>query len=183
MSPDGTSSDRRADAPDLDAVLVERASRGDREAFGELYRRHAGLVRAVLLARLRWQEVPDLVQDVFLVAWTRLATLRRSDAFAAWVATIARNRAAEHQRRRVEFTELRDVEGQASSDCDAFEMLDAIAALPDAYRETLVLRFVEGMTGPEIASRTGLAEGSVRVNLHRGTKLLRERLRSMEKGS
>ena len=183
MSPDGTSSDRLAEAADLDAALVDRASRGDREAFGELYRRHAGLVRAVLLARLRWQEVPDLVQDVFLVAWTRLATLRRSDAFAAWVATIARNRAYEHQRRHVEFAELRDVEGQAPSDSDAFEMLDTIAALPEAYRETLVLRFVEGMTGPEIASRTGLAEGSVRVNLHRGMKLLRERLRSLEKGS
>ena len=106
-----------------------------------------------------------------------------SDAFAAWVATIARNRAFEHQRRHVEFTELREVEGRTSSESDAFEMLDTIAALPEAYRETLVLRFVEGMTGPEIASRTGLAEGSVRVNLHRGTKLLRERLRSMERGS
>jgi RNA polymerase sigma-70 factor (ECF subfamily) len=168
---------------DPDAALVERARRGDREAFGQLYRRHAGLVRAVLLARLRWQEVPDLVQDVFLVAWTRLATLRRSEAFAGWIATIARNRAFEHQRRHVEFTELRDVEGRTPSDGDAFEMLDMIAELPEAYRETLVLRFVEGMTGPEIASRTGLAEGSVRVNLHRGTRLLRERLRSMERGS
>ncbi len=183
MSHDGNRSDRFAEAADPDAALVERARRGDRDAFGELYRRHAGLVRAVLLARLRWQEVPDLVQDVFLAAWTRLATLRTSEAFAAWVATIARNRAFEHQRRHVEFTELREVEGRTSSASEAFEMLDTIAALPEAYRETLVLRFVEGMTGPEIASRTGLAEGSVRVNLHRGTKLLRERLRSMERGS
>ena len=42
--------------------------------------------------------------------------------------------------------------------------------------ETLVLRLVEGMTGPEIAARTGLQPASVRVNLHRGMKLLRERL-------
>ena len=48
--------------------------------------------------------------------------------------------------------------------------------MPDAYRETLVLRLVEGMTGPEIAERTGLTAGSVRVHLHRGLKLLRERL-------
>jgi RNA polymerase sigma-70 factor (ECF subfamily) len=58
----------------------------------------------------------------------------------------------------------------------AREVLDLIKQLPDAYRETLVLRFVEGMTGPEIASRTGLTPASVRVNLHRGTKLLRERM-------
>jgi RNA polymerase sigma-70 factor (ECF subfamily) len=59
---------------------------------------------------------------------------------------------------------------------EALEALRAIATLPDAYRETLLLRYVEGMTGPEIAARTGLTEGSVRVNLHRGMRLLRERL-------
>ena len=48
-----------------------------------------------------------------------------------------------------------------------------IRSLPDAYRETLTLRLVEGMTGPEIAACTGLTEGSVRVNLHRGMKQLR----------
>ena len=45
-----------------------------------------------------------------------------------------------------------------------------------AYRVTLILRLVEGFTGPEIAAQTGLTEGSVRVNLHRGMKQLRERL-------
>jgi hypothetical protein len=48
--------------------------------------------------------------------------------------------------------------------------------LPEAYREPLILRLVEGMTGPEIATRTGLTPGSVRVNLHRGMQMLRERL-------
>jgi RNA polymerase sigma-70 factor (ECF subfamily) len=55
-------------------------------------------------------------------------------------------------------------------------MLEIVRSLPDAYRETLVLRLVEGMTGPEIATRTGLTPASVRVNLHRGMKLLREKL-------
>jgi RNA polymerase sigma-70 factor (ECF subfamily) len=59
---------------------------------------------------------------------------------------------------------------------EAAEALEIIRALPEAYRETLVLRLVEGMTGPEIAARTGLQPASVRVNLHRGMKLLRERL-------
>jgi RNA polymerase sigma-70 factor (ECF subfamily) len=58
----------------------------------------------------------------------------------------------------------------------AKEVLDFIRQLPDAYRETLVLRFVEGMTGPEIAVRTGLTPASVRVNLHRGMKLLRAKM-------
>lgn len=53
----------------------------------------------------------------------------------------------------------------------------ARAGIAVAYRETLTLRLVEGMTGPEIAVLTGLTEGSVRVNLHRGMQLLRESLR------
>ena len=55
-------------------------------------------------------------------------------------------------------------------------VLAAIRRLPEAYRETLVLRLVEGLTGPEIAERTGLQPGSVRVNLHRGMQMLREAL-------
>lgn len=55
-------------------------------------------------------------------------------------------------------------------------ILDVIRSLPDAYSETLILRLVEGMTGPEIAVRTGLTHGSVRVNLCRGMRMLRDRL-------
>jgi RNA polymerase sigma-70 factor, ECF subfamily len=54
--------------------------------------------------------------------------------------------------------------------------LEAVQSLPEAYRETLILRLVEGMSGEEIAARTGLSPGSVRVNLHRGMKMLREKL-------
>jgi len=56
------------------------------------------------------------------------------------------------------------------------KILETIRSLPKAYRETLLLRFVEGMTGPEIAARTGLTHGSVRVNLHRGMQQLRAKL-------
>ena len=63
-------------------------------------------------------------------------------------------------------------EGQGP-DREAFAVLDLIKTLPESYGETLVLRLVEGMTGPEIAARTGLTADSVRVNLCRGMKLLR----------
>jgi RNA polymerase sigma-70 factor (ECF subfamily) len=59
---------------------------------------------------------------------------------------------------------------------EALAILDIIRSLPEAYRETLIMRLVEGLTGPEIAERTGLTPASVRVNLHRGMKLLREKL-------
>jgi RNA polymerase sigma-70 factor (ECF subfamily) len=61
-------------------------------------------------------------------------------------------------------------------EAETFAVLDVIRRLPEAYRDTLLMRLVEGMSGQEIAARTGLAPGSVRVNLHRGMKLLREKL-------
>jgi RNA polymerase sigma-70 factor (ECF subfamily) len=63
------------------------------------------------------------------------------------------------------------------NDEEAWFVLAEVRRLPEAYRETLVLRFVEGLTGPEIAELTGLTPGSVRVNLHRGVELLRARLK------
>jgi len=58
---------------------------------------------------------------------------------------------------------------------EGIALLNAVRELPEAYREPLILRFVEGLTGPEIAARTGLTHGSVRVNLHRGMQILREK--------
>ena len=62
-------------------------------------------------------------------------------------------------------------------------ILATIRTLPEAYREPLILRLVEGMTGPEIAARTGLKHGSVRVNLCRGMQLLREKLEETAKSA
>jgi RNA polymerase sigma-70 factor, ECF subfamily len=160
-----------------DAALVGAARAGDREAFGELYKRYARMVHGVLLARVPRAEVTDLVQDVFLSALRRLDGLRDPEAFGPWLASIARNRATDYYRRSVPTQELpEDLPGQAHPEGDARAVLAVIRSLPEAYRESLVLRLVEGMTGPEIAQRTGLTPGSVRVNLYRGFALLRARL-------
>jgi RNA polymerase sigma-70 factor (ECF subfamily) len=157
-----------------DDELVTAARTGDADAFAALYRRFARTVRGILLARLPYQEVPDAIQDVFLSAWSHLAELREPSAFGAWLASIARNSARHLHRARIEVREPVDVAVAPST--DAFELMDAIRALPEAYRETLLLRLVEDLGSAQIAARTGLTEGSVRVNLHRGVKLLRERL-------
>jgi len=160
-----------------EAALVEAARAGDRAAFERLYDLYAPLVHGVLLARVPYGEVSDLVQDVFLTAFRKLADLRDTGRFGPWVAIIARHRAADFYRRRRETEELHEELAQgAGRAAEACEALDVIRGLPEAYRETLVLRLVEGMTGPEIAERTGLRPASVRVNLHRGMKMLRQRL-------
>jgi len=167
--------------PAIEVVLVRAVLQGDREGFSRLYDLYAPLVHGILLARVPRAEVDDLVQDIFLHAFKKLHTLRDAAAFGPWIAMIARNRAVDFHRRSKETVEINDdLRGSEPHDSRAAEILELIRSLPEAYRETLVLRLVEGMTGPEIAARTGLTAASVRVNLHRGMKLLREQLGFME---
>jgi RNA polymerase sigma-70 factor (ECF subfamily) len=139
---------------------------------------HVRMVHGLLLARVPRTDVDDLVQEVFLTAMRRLDSLRDPAAFPGWLAAIARNQANDHFRRAgKEMVELpQDLAATPDESHQARAVLEVVRSLPGAYRETLILRLVEGMTGPEIAARTGLTEGSVRVNLHRGMRLLRDRL-------
>ena len=136
------------------------------------------MVHGILLARVSPSEAEDLVQEVFLSAMRQLRGLRDAAAFRGWLAAIARNRAMDHYRRarETESLEVREVPASRAAANDAFLVLDQIRSLPEAYRETLIMRLVEGMTGPEIAAQTGLTPESVRVNLCRGMKMLRELL-------
>jgi RNA polymerase sigma-70 factor (ECF subfamily) len=160
-----------------DTALVEAARTGDGDAFGSLYASYTRMVHGILMARVPRDEVDDLVQDVFLAAFRKLHTLRDAKVFGPWLAMITRNRANDYHRHTPETAELSEnLVAADRTEMEAAAILALIHTLPDAYRETLVLRLVEGMTGPEIAARTGLTAASVRVNLHRGMKQLREKL-------
>ena len=162
---------------DFRLALVTRARQGNRRALGALHKRFTPMVHAVLLARVPPGEAEDLVQDVFARALQKIHTLKDSGSFGAWLCALARNMAADFHRRPARPAPLpEDLPAPADSGAAAREALAAIRSLPEAYAETLSMRLVEGMTGPEIAAATGLTPGSVRVNLHRGMKLLRERL-------
>jgi len=157
-----------------DDGLIRAAADGDRSAFGELYVRYARMVHAILLARVPPGDAEDLVQEVFLSAMRQLRGLRTAASFRGWLGAIARNKAMDHFRASRLLAPLEDAPPPKTSNPDAFLVLRHIHALPEAYRETLIMRLVEGMTGPEIAERTGLTPESVRVNLCRGMKMLRD---------
>jgi RNA polymerase sigma-70 factor (ECF subfamily) len=136
------------------------------------------MIHGVLLAAVGPDRAPDLVQEVFLKALRHLGEIRDPTSFGGWLRTIAQNLARDAYRgprRPVELPE--DVTAFEPPREAAREVLETVRTLPEAYRETLILRLVEGMTGPEISQRTGLTPGSVRVNLCRGMKLLLERLK------
>ena len=169
-------SPQTSDEP-IERALVRAVLDGEHDRFGRLYEIYAPLVHGVLLARVPREEVDDLVQDIFLHALRKLHTLRNPAAFGPWIAMIARNRAMDfHRGTRLTVEIDESIAAATPLNRTAKEILDLIRQLPDTYRETLVLRFVEGMTGPEIAARTGLTPASVRVNLHRGMKMLRAKM-------
>src|SRR5882672_7296084 len=101
MAPAGTG--REALAATIRAVVF-----GDRDAFAHLYADYVRMVHAILLGRVPRRDVDDLVQDVFLTAYTRIRELRDPAACGGWLAAIARNRATDYLRRTREQVELQD---------------------------------------------------------------------------
>ena len=171
----------RVESAESVAPVVEAARGGDAGAFAVLYRRFSTSVHAILLSRLGPEEAREAAQDVFMTVHRKIADLQDTAAFGPWVHAIARNHAVSVLRRRgarpVE-EPLTDLPARGPGESGLRErVLDLIRSLPEAYRETLMMRLVEGLKGPEIAEATGLAPASVRVNLHRGMELLRPLLK------
>ncbi|MBI3200804.1 MAG: sigma-70 family RNA polymerase sigma factor [Myxococcales bacterium] len=158
-------------------ALVVAAQGGDRAAFAQLYDQFEPTVRGIALARVSPGDARDVLHDVFVTVLTRLPSLRAPLAFPTWLASIARNRSIDVARKSSKIREADESAlGVVSLDERALGLLAKIQELPQGFAELLVLRFVEGMTGPEIAERLGLADGYVRVKLNRGLNLLRRRL-------
>ena len=160
------------------AALVRAAREGDRDAFAVLYERHRRFANALLLSYAPPDDVPDLLQEVFLTAWTQLSNLRETSAFPGWLGAIARNvgrMSVRARREHVSLTsDIQSHEAPPDAVLDAARALALISTLPAHLREPLLLRLVEGMDGEEIAVNLDMSHAAVRVNLHRGMKRLRE---------
>jgi len=178
IAPDAREPERVQPASPELSGFVSAARSGNERAFARIYDQYARSVHGVVLAHAPPDDAADLVQETFLTAWKQIHTLRDPGAFAGWLMAIARNTARQSQRRALRLVSLEETMPATvkEPDLDGQTALAAIRSLPEAYRETLLLRLVEGMSGQEIAERTGLTHGSVRLNLHRGMQLLRSRL-------
>lgn len=170
--------------------LVKRAQAGDREAFGLVYERSAPAVHGLLRASLAQQQCEDLHQEIFVAAWVALPRFDVQQAFTPWVYGIARNllrqRLRELARRRTHSQVMDELPAEASvraavptaDQADvarkrAERALQHLHRLPEAEREILGLRIIEGMSAQAIAQLLQSTPGSVRVRVHRALQRLR----------
>jgi RNA polymerase sigma-70 factor (ECF subfamily) len=166
--------------------IIRRAQSGDSAAFEQLYREHSPRVFALCL-RLSGgtrDDATELMQDVFIRVWRSLNTFRGDSAFSSWLHRLTVNAMLENARSEKRRT-ARVINGNELT-LDAFarseqpdvtvDLERAIASLPDGARVAFVLHEIEGYQHAEIAAQLGIAEGTVKAQLHRARKLLIEAL-------
>jgi RNA polymerase sigma-70 factor (ECF subfamily) len=173
---------------------IRRAQAGDVAAFETLYHEHSARIFALCL-RLKGgdrTEATELMQDVFVRAWRRLSTFRGDSAFSSWLHRLAVNTMLENarteKRRTARVLSMEDTSalpGAArSSGIDLrLEMEEAVASLPKGARTAFVLHDIEGFQHQEIAEQLSVSVGTVKAQVHRARRLLRDKLggRSEEK--
>ena len=178
---------------ETDTALVRRARDGDRAAFEELVRRTSRLVFARLyLDTGNAARAEDLLQETLLSAFRSLPRLTDLNGFRPWLLTIAHNVLIDAARR--ESRQKRAAPGWADTPLAAVpasgpapdehaeqeetrqRVLSVLRSLPEEYRLPLTLRYLTGADYETIGQQLGLTNGSLRGLLHRGLKMLRDRL-------
>lgn len=167
--------------------VVDQARAGDRSAFEKLYREHVGRVHGLCL-RLTGDPAAaeEHTQDTFVRAWRKLSSFRGDASLSSWLHRIAVNsilqarRSEKRRRARVVTADPATLESAGSTTPArlGIDLERAMATLPDGARSVFVLHDVAGYKHSEIAEMTGTAVGTVKAQLHRARRLLRERLKT-----
>lgn len=165
-----------------DQELVQETRQGERTAYVELIQRYSRLAYSCAYLTCRdMHEAEDISQEAFMKAHEKIHTLKDEAQFRPWLMSIVRNLSRDHHRKMARKPEL--VEREAPEpDHEAYQgevrrrILDAVAELPENYREAVLLRYIEGWSTPRILETTGLGEGALKSLLHRGLGKLRLRL-------
>ena len=179
-----------------DRDLIERARRGDGDAFGLLVVRHQDRIyNAVLRFCADAEDAHDIVQRAFINAWRRLASFKGDSAFSTWMYRIAFNEAVSFRREggRRRLVPLQGREGEPGPDpaddrrpgdrIDAEEnarkVQEALNRLDPEERKILVLKELEDRSYEEIAQILEIPLGTVRSRLFRARAALKEKLKAM----
>jgi RNA polymerase sigma-70 factor (ECF subfamily) len=167
-----------------DAVLVERAGRGDEQAFSEIYRRYARYIAGVAF-RLTGDDaaVDDMVQETFIAAHRGLAKIREPGQLRPWLVTIAVRRARRHisglsrrRKGRAEIARNAPRFGDARDLDRVDELYEVLDRVPVKYRVPWVLNRVEGMTLPEVAAACGWSLATIKRRIAEAENRLKRML-------
>jgi RNA polymerase sigma-70 factor, ECF subfamily len=167
---------------ETDDLLVARACAGDSLAFAQLVDRHSRDALATALGLLRDRsEAEEAVQEAFCRAWRNLSTLEDRARFRVWMTGILYRRCCDVLRSRVRARKAADAllavdRGPREPGDQAAAVVDEAMELPDEFRQPLVLFYLQGLSVPELAETLGITVENAKVRLHRGRKMLRERL-------
>jgi RNA polymerase sigma-70 factor (ECF subfamily) len=185
-----------APTPDID-VLIERCLKGDQVAWDQIVRMHWRKVFNLAYKFVgRHDEAEDLTQDIFLKIFKALHTFDRRANFQTWLISISRNLCIDHYRsvrkeretmaREVDSADLMPVSRERGPHAE-LEQLDlrqlirqALAELPPALKEAVVLRDLQEFSYQEIADKLGLPEGTVKSRINRGRLELARQLRRLQ---
>lgn len=166
-------------------VDVQRAAVGDHSAFERLYRDHVGRVYSLAVRMAGVEEADDLVQEVFIRAWSKLGTFRGDSRFGTWLHRLAvnhilRRRAlwVRREQRRVPWEGVlhRLVAPRKRVSSAALDLDRALERLPERARHVFVLYDVEGWSHDEVADALGVTVGTSKSQLHRARMLMRKEL-------
>jgi RNA polymerase sigma-70 factor, ECF subfamily len=178
---------------ETDTELVGRARTGDRAAFEELVRRTSRLVYARLyLETGNAHRAEDLLQETYLLAFRSLHRLQNAAGFRRWLLAIAQRATLDANRRDLRLKRAPPTpsgiplaalpgnsqlpEEEAQREELRQRVLALLRSLPEDYRLPLTLRYIVGADAEEIGTQLGLTNGALRGLLHRGLKMLRDRL-------
>jgi RNA polymerase sigma-70 factor (ECF subfamily) len=182
-----------------DEDLVNRAKRGDQEAFRVLHERYAPSVHKLLY---RWtgdpEEAEDLTQEVFIAVFQGLQNFRGESSFKTWIFQIANHKAIDSNRKR-----KRQVETVSPDDFDETQPDDReetrpeeallrkemgetlrrkLQELPEDSREAIVLCDLQGLSYEECAEALGITVGAFKSRLRRARQMLKEKMRPYMEG-
>lgn len=176
-----------AAAASEDAHLVSEAKQGNTDAFAELYRRYQPTIARYMLTRVNdHAEAEDLTEAIFESAWKAIGRYKEQGVpFLAWLYRLAHNRVVDHYRaQRVMLSLVPEMHEEVLVDdgnvlernLHGADIAEALALLTDEQRQVILLRFVHGMNGHEVAQTMAKREDAIRALQFRAIATLRRAL-------
>ncbi len=181
-----------------DTQIIERVKKGDVEAFSHIIEKYQNMTFRYVYSRFNnYDEAMDITQDIFITAFEAIKNFRGDSKFSTWLYSIMVNYCKNYRKKSSHYSTV-PIAGVRNSDDEEYELQisdehdgpedsivtedslrivkEELFSLPEEYRDVLVLRDIEGFSYSEISEKIGIKLSNVKVRIHRGRELLKNRL-------